>query len=246
MRYWLSLAMVPLASCGNAAEPAPRETAAPTQAEARLPAPLPSAGQVLLDGLVRPRQHGAYAPRDDCAKLPGAAAFRQALAVAVLRRDAGAIAAMALPDVRLGFGGDDGRQRLREKLGENGGALMQELEALLRLGCAADAQGGITMPWYFAQDFGDLDTYSAMLVTGADVPLHAAADAASPVKQRLSWDVVALDKGLFPDKPFQQVTATGGAKGYVATAKLRSLLDYRLLAARQNGQWKISALVAGD
>lgn len=246
MRYWLSLAMLPLASCGNAAGPAPRVTTAIAQGEARSPAPLPNAGQVLLDGLVKPRQQGAYAPRDECAKLPGAATFREALAMAVLRRDAAAIAALAQGDVRLGFGGDDGRERLREKLAGNGGALMQELDALLRLGCAADVQGGMTMPWYFAQDYGDLDSYSAMLVTGAGVPLHAAADAAAPVKQRLSWDVVELDEGLLPDKPFQKVSARGGAKGYIATGKLRSMLDYRLLATRQNGQWKISAFVAGD
>ena len=36
-----------------------------------------------------------------------------------------------------------------------------------------------------------------------------------------------------------------GKHGYVATDKLRSVLDYRLLASRRSGQWRIEALVAG-
>ncbi|MBW8752569.1 MAG: hypothetical protein JF595_00210, partial [Sphingomonadales bacterium] len=195
---------------------------------------------------VRPRQNGTYAPRDECGKLLGAEDFRRALAAAVLARDAAGVAALAQPDVRLGFGGDDGRERLRETLAEPGGELFRQLDALLRLGCAVDAQGGITMPWYFAQDFGDVDSYSAMLVTAADVPLQAAAEADSPVKQRLSWELVTLDGGLEPDGPFQKVVTAAGARGYMPTGKLRSLLDYRLMAVRQGGAWKISALVAGD
>lgn len=252
MRYrWRNLLMscglLTLAACGKAADPAPTEQAAKPAAASTASASAVSAdAQALLDGLVAPQQSGKYAPRDECGKLPGAGDFRRALAGAVLARDAGAVAGMAVPEVRLGFGGDDGRQRLRAKLGENGGELFREIEALLRLGCAADAQGGITMPWFFAQDYGDVDSYSAMLVTGADVPLLAAPDAGSAVTQKVGWDLVMLDKGLLPDQPFQQVTALGGAKGYVASDKLRSMLDYRLLATPEDGVWKISALVAGD
>ncbi len=68
----------------------------------------------------------------------------------------------------------------------------------------------------------------------------------SAAKQQLSWDLVTLDKGWHPDKRFQQVTTRGGAKGYVATDKLRSMLDYRLLANRKGEIWQITAFVAGD
>lgn len=248
MRYWWLCTLLALAACGEASDPAPAVTPAAKRASAAAPAPSAPfpAAQMLLDEQVSPRQQGAYAPRDDCARLPGATAFRRTLAAAVLARDADAVAALALPGVRLGFAGDDGRERLRARLGEKDGELFRELEALLRLGCAADAEGGMTMPWYFAQDYGDVDSYAAMLVTGVDVPLHAAADPGSPVTRRLSWDLVMLDKGWFPEKPLQEATTLGGAKGYVPTDKLRSMLDYRLLAVRQGGVWKISAIVAGD
>jgi hypothetical protein len=242
MRYWLLCGVLSLAACGQASDPAP---AAP-ESKATASAAAPSAAQALLDAQIAPRQKGTYPPRDDCAKIPGATEFRRALAEAVLARNAEAVAALAETAVRLGFAGDDGRERLRAKLPENKGELFGELEALLRLGCASDATGGITMPWFFAQDYGDLDSYSAMLVLGEDVPLRAAGDAGAAVRQRLSWDLVMLDKGWFPDKPFQEATTLSGAKGYVETARLRSMLDYRLLATRQGGQWRISAIVAGD
>jgi hypothetical protein len=242
MRYGLLCGVLTLAACGQASDSAP---AASRGTPAAATPAAPSAAQALLDAMITPRQTGAYAPRDDCAKLPGATEFRRALAKAVLARDVEAVATLADPAVRLGFAGDDGREQLRTKLAENG-ELFGELEALLRLGCASDATGGITMPWYFAQDYGDLDSYSAMIVTGSDVPLHAAANAGSAVKQRLAWDLVTLDDGWMPEKPFQKTTTLAGAKGFVATEKLRSMLDYRLLATRRDGAWQISAIVAGD
>ena len=51
---------------------------------------------------------------------------------------------------------------------------------------------------------------------------------------------------LKPDDPFQHVATTEGVKGYIETGKLRSLLDYRLLATRRNGKWSVVSLVAGD
>jgi hypothetical protein len=259
MRYLGSLAVLALlAGCHSKSAPpqaAPsREAASPSAEPTVEPIPVATASDphptkaaaLWLDRQTEPLQKGRYAPRDACGKLPGARAFREKLAAAVLAKDADAIGAMAREDVRLGFGGDDGRRRLVAKLNASDGELMHALTELLPLGCAPSEGGGVAIPWSFAQDYGDVDSYSAMLVTGVDVPLHAAADAGSAAKQNLSWDVVTLEKGLLPDKPFQRVTTRGGAKGYVATDKLRSLLDYRLLATRRGGTWKIATLVAGD
>ena len=243
MRYGLLLALLPLAACGQSTDPAP--AAQESQPAPATAAPV-SPASALLDEMVSPRQQGAHAPRDECAELPGATEFRRELAAAVLARDADAVAAMAEPGVRLGFGGDDGRARFREKLVEKDGALFRDLEALLRLGCAADARGGMTIPWIFAQDLGDVDSYSAMLVTGVDVPLRETVKADSAARQTLSWDIVTLDGSWQPDRPMQEVRTSDGTKGFMPTDKLRLLLDYRLLASRGESGWKIAALVAGD
>lgn len=266
MRPWVRLGVgltlaALLAACRSKTEtpeaPASGEAGVPAVAapsESATPAPAPTASDpdptkaasLWLDRQTEPRQPGRYAPRDDCRKLPGARAFRERLAAAVQARDADAVAALASPEVRLGFAGDDGRKRLLQKLKANG-ELLDELARLLPLGCAPSDGGGLTIPWHFAQDMGELDDpYSAMVVTGAQVPLHTAANAGSPARQTVSWDVVTLDKGWFPDKPFQQVTTARGAKGFIATDKLRSMLDYRLLATRKGEGWQITAFLAGD
>ncbi|HKX78145.1 MAG TPA: hypothetical protein VJM34_06485 [Novosphingobium sp.] len=189
---------------------------------------------------------GRYAPRDECGDVPGAADFRRELTRLVSVNDAGGIAALASRDVMLGFGGDDGRIRLLEKLEDPRDGLMGELAKLLTLGCAVDADGDLVMPWYFAQDFGEIDAYAAMMVTGEDVPAYTVPDPRSQIDRRLSWELVALGSGFSPDDAFQRVELPGGGRGFIATARLRSLLDYRLVASREGRDWQITAILAGD
>lgn len=190
---------------------------------------------------------GKFAPRDECARLPGAAAFRAALADAVRRRNADALVALAAPDIKLDFGGGEGHAELRQRLaGDDGPALWRELAALRPLGCAAD-QDGIVLPWFFAQDLGTEDPFNTLLVTGARVPLLPRADAKAPPLRLLSWALVEPREGYDESARFQPVrTIDGKVSGFVEAAKLRSPIGYRLLAARADGAWKIQAFIAGD
>ncbi|MDE8651957.1 hypothetical protein [Novosphingobium album (ex Liu et al. 2023)] len=200
----------------------------------------------LLDAQVSPRQPGRFAPRDECAALPGARAFREALARAVLRRDASAVAALAAPGIQLGFGGDDGRERFLAGLRQPDGALFVELERVLRLGCAVNGEGGMAMPWSFDQDLGDADVFEVMLVTGEAVALHRSADPASPVLARLSWDYVTPLSDADESSRQAEVTTRDGVRGFVPRERLRSPIDYRLVAERSGGKWRVAAFVAGD
>ncbi|WP_338445336.1 hypothetical protein V5F89_09090 [Pelagerythrobacter marensis] len=193
-----------------------------------------------------PPAGGPYAPRDECAGLPGGDAFRRDLARAVEARDVDAMLALAAPDIKLDFGGGAGAEQLRKRLEQPESPLWQELAALLRLGCAAQGQAGMTIPWYFAQSIDGVDPMTGMIVTGKGVPLRmAAAPDAEPVRA-LSWNVVEPVGGYVPDAPFQHVATVDGARGYVATNRLRSLIDYRLIASSRDGKWSITSLVAGD
>lgn len=187
---------------------------------------------------------GKYAPRDECGKLEGAALFRQRLALAVEARDAEGVAALAADDIKLDFGDGSGRAELVKRLDEQGGKLWDELDAILALGCSANDQGGLTVPWYFDQEI-PVDPYDGMIVTGENVPLLLGPDAKSQELAALNWDVVELTAGLVTENPFQKVKFDG-KEGYVATDKLRSLIDYRLSAISRNGRWRIVTFLAGD
>jgi hypothetical protein len=237
VRVWTSMALLPLLMAATACDrhKAPSDKLAQSASElvgAKEPEPAPLA-------------RGPSAPRDAFNDLPGADDFREKLAEAVMARDAGALVALAAEDVKLDFGGGTGRAELKKRLTARGSTLWDALDQLLKLGCADNTQGGITIPWYFEQHIDKVDQTSGMLVTGEKVPLLADPDPRSKPLETISWDVVSLSS-LKPDEPFQHVTTVAGAKGYVATDKLRSLLDYRLLATRRNGKWSVVSLVSGD
>jgi hypothetical protein len=236
-RLWTSIALAPLLLSAAACDrhKAPSDKLAQSASElvgAKEPEPAPLA-------------QGPYAPRDTCHDLPGAEEFREKLAEAVMARDSSAFVALAAEDIKLDFGGGTGRAELKKRLTSKDWMLWDELDDLLALGCAANSQGGLTIPWYFEQHIDKVDQTSGMLVVGEKVPLLAAPDPKGKPIEAISWDVVTLNT-LKPDDPFQHVTTLGGAKGYIATEKLRSLLDYRLLASRRNGKWSVVSLVSGD
>lgn len=236
-RVWTSMALLPLlfatAACDR--HKAPSDKLAQSASElvgVQKPPPTPFS-------------QGPYAPRDACGDLPGADDFREKLAEAVMARDTDALVALAAEDIKLDFGGGTGRAELKKRLNSKKWMLWDELDQLLALGCADNQQGGITLPWYFEQHIDKVDPTSGMLVAGEQVPLLAAPDAKGKPLELISWDVVTLST-LKPDDPVQHVTTLKGTQGYIATDKLRSLLDYRLLATSRNGKWSIVSLVSGD
>jgi hypothetical protein len=233
MRFPLALALLlTCAACSQ--EDAPAEKIA-EQAEA-IVAPTPEA---------KPLAKGKWAPQDTCGEVEGADLFRRQLAAAIEARDEDVLAALAAEDVKLDFGGGAGRAELRKRLADKSTGLWTQLDALMKLGCSANDQGGITIPWYFDQDIGEADPFETWLVTGEDVPVLAGPGADDKTVGTVSWDLVQV-ASLDPEEPRQQIELPDGTTGYIATDKLRSLIDYRLSAMSRNGRWRITSFLAGD
>ena len=192
-----------------------------------------------------PLAKGKWAPQDTCAEVEGADQFRTRLAAAIKARDVDGVVALAADDVKLDFGGGEGSAELRKRLADPTLGLWDELDALMALGCSANEEGGITIPWFFDQDIGDTDPYYAMLVTDEDVPLLERPDPASKQLATVSWDLAEIAT-LNPESAYQRVELTDGKVGFIATDKLRSLIDYRLSASSRNDRWRIISFVAGD
>lgn len=231
-----SLALFLLLACAACSqENAPTERIAEKAVE--IVAPGPDAGASLAEG--------PYAPKDTCATIAGADAFRRRLADAVRNRDVEALVGLAAADIKLDFGGGAGSEELRRRLNDESWDLWSELDALMGLGCSANKQGGITIPWYFEQDLGGVDAASGWLVVGENVPVLAGPDAASRQVTTISWDMVELT-ALDPERDYQQVELPDKTVGFIATDKLRSVIDYRLVASSRNGRWRITSFVAGD
>ncbi|WP_137678842.1 hypothetical protein [Aurantiacibacter suaedae] len=201
-----------------------------------------------------PQPAGPYAPRDECAEVAGASPFLEDIRSAVSARNTEAFVALAAEDVKLDFGGGAGRDQLRSMLASETAPLWAKLDELMTLGCASDGDALITVPWYFAQEI-NTDSYSGMIVTGTGVPVHETAAKQAPVIGAVSWDVVELVDGGSGNSGFahirwQRRESPAGKptviEGYIDAKRLRSLIDYRLLAASRNGKWRITSLIAGD
>lgn len=186
-----------------------------------------------------------FPPKDTCAALPGAAAFRASLKAAIAKRDARAFTALADTKVKLDFGGGSGAAELRRRLqSAQGRKLWQSLDQIAPLGCARQGNA-LVMPSFFAEDLGDHDPFSALLVAGNAVRLRAAPN--GPTVTSLSWKLVEAASPADRAAAWRKVKVLpSGPTGYVAANFLRSPVDYRLLAERRAGMWKIAAFVAGD
>lgn len=189
---------------------------------------------------------GPYAPRDECEAIPGAAEFRARLSAAVKARDTDALLTLAASDIQLDFGGGSGTGELRTRLGDPAYDLWDELDTLVALGCAKSESGGVTLPWYFAQDFGDLDVLNSIIVMGEKVPLRETGDPAGPVIAPVSWDAVTLVGRFKPDAAFHRVKTRDGKVGFIAAEKLRPIAGYRVIASSRDGKWSMTSLIAGD
>ncbi len=252
---WGIAALALLAACGSEPPPKPRTDTGPSDVPALAApvapiAPPPTASPSATpapDATGPPALPTAYIPRDECAKLPGFAAFRDKVFAAAKAKDADTLVALADPKINLDFGGGSGPEELTKRLADPDAALWAEIAALSGLGCAADG-GVVTLPWIFSRipdGFGDGGR--AMYGLGPRLSLRAKPAPSARLLATLTWPVVELEgAGFDPKAAYAQVRLSDGTAGYLETARLRSLLDYRLIADRQDGAWKITALIAGD
>ena len=229
------------ASTVSAPVPVARELVPPAELPLALAVPLDNPPPAAAAS-ASPTSIASYPPSDECAKVPGFAAFRVTLFAAVAKRDAAALAGLANPAVNLDFGGGSGPDELRKRL-ESTPALWGELAALEGLGCAEDG-GVVTLPWIFSRMPDPLDPYTALLVTGKGVPLRAKPATDAKELAKLDWTLVEATKT--PGAGAFREVNSGKLRGYVETARLRSVIGYRLIADRQNDEWKVTAFVAGD
>ncbi|BDW81906.1 hypothetical protein MACH24_13440 [Erythrobacter sp. Dej080120_24] len=208
------------------------------------------AGAIAPMALAAPAAAEHLEPRNACSAMAGADEFRMTLVTAVANRDAEMLQTVVDPDILLDFGGGSGWREMRARLDAADYRLWDELDTVIRLGCDRAYQDSLVMPYYWGQDFGDMDAYGTYIVLGADVPMFATAKGESRIA-RLRWEAVEA-VGFFDmvegnrEAPLWEVQTRNGKRGFVDHTLLRALVDYRLIAEQRDGGWKITTFVAGD
>ncbi|WP_416831199.1 MAG: hypothetical protein ACMUJI_13985 [Erythrobacter sp.] len=208
------------------------------------------AGAIAAMAMAAPAAAEHLEPRNACTSMAGADEFRMTLVTAVANRDPDMLQTVIDPGILLDFGGGSGWEEMRARLDAADYRLWDELDTVIRLGCDRAYQDSLVMPYYWGQDFGDMDAYGTYIVLGADVPMFATAKSERRIA-RLRWEAVEA-VGYFDttqgdrEAPLWEVQTRNGKRGFVDRTLLRALVDYRLIAEQRDGEWKITTFVAGD
>ncbi|MCB9959833.1 MAG: hypothetical protein H6843_14645 [Rhodospirillaceae bacterium] len=206
-------------------------------------------------------------PVDQASLDPALEDLRDTLLDAVRRRDTDAVVALAAPDIHLSFGGDHGREMLRDALdgdpdmGWTGEVYWTELQTVLEMGGAfsgADpSQRYFCAPYTFLADFPQhLDPFMIVFVTRRIAPLYAAPRADAPVIGTLSYDIAEITESGVGEAVEEAGapywvglrTVDGTREGYAVSTDFRSPIDYRACfnPNPDTGHWEWTAFIAGD
>jgi hypothetical protein len=154
---------------------------------------------------------------------------------AVAHRNRDELVPLIAPEIKLGFGGEDGVANFRPD--------WPVLDRLLSLGGAWQG-ASYSIPYVFARFPDDLDAFDYAAITGKSVWLRERADAASRGVRLLDYELVKVeDQG----EAWWKVTTLTGEKGFVSAKFVASPVGYRAIFNKnRRGEWKLSALLAGD
>jgi hypothetical protein len=194
---------------------------------------------------------GTLMPADESGNDPGFKAFHDALRAAVERRDTTALRAVIDPNIRVGFGGDDGIGGFRRKWlsADATEDLWRELGAVLALGGTFTNDSQFVAPWTFSRWPGELDAFEHVVVTTADVPLRAAPLPEGGVLASVSHAILRLhsNRELANSIDGWTVVERGATTpGFIESRHVRSPIHYRAFFERRAGEWRMTLMVAGD
>lgn len=203
-------------------------------------------------------------PVDEAAKDASFLAFRTKLIAAAERHDAKYILGIIDPQIKLGFGGDDGIANFRKqwKINAKDSPFWEEFLAAIKNGGAFDGRGrnkynSFTAPYTFSSWPEDVDSFEHVAIFGSDVNLRERPAADAKVVATLSYNIVTpnneesttVKTGPGEDDwefDWRKVTTMGGKTGFVKAKYVRSSIDYRAGFEKARGVWKLEFFGAGD
>jgi hypothetical protein len=200
-------------------------------------------------------QVGKLLPADEAVQNPEFFAFRARLQAAVARHDTAALLEVVDPNIKIGFGGNDGIEAFKSKwkLQEGGSSLLwDELGLVLALGGSFRDANNFVAPYVFSRWPEKADAFEHVAVLGSNVRVRAEPRAGSRVLAALSFDIVPLaDSGrsrLTPEqaREWTSVKLRDGRTGYISSRYVRSSIAHRAFLTRKDGSWRLTLFVAGD
>lgn len=192
-------------------------------------------------------------PIDQAGTDPSFAKFRSALLEAVRRRDTDFVVGQTSEDIKISFGGDEGREAFLGALTGaedwQGEAYWAELQRVLEMGAVRLEGGAFCMPYLACMNIPgcpECDPYDTVVVTSADTVARAKPRDDAPVVARLAYDVLQMNHEVDGGEGWISVLLPGDRSGFVPAADARMAIDYRARFEKRGGTWRMTVFIAGD
>jgi hypothetical protein len=185
-------------------------------------------------------------PPEQAGRDPALAAYLTRLREAVRAKDRGALLGLISPEIKNGFGGEDGEVFFRRiwELDAPNSPVWGVLDLILSFRGAWFDPQLYCMPYIAVLFPGEFDAFTHSVVVGSGVRLREAPAADARIVGSLVYDVVEV---LNREAEWTEVRTQDGKSGYVATAYLYSPISYRAcIGKNEAGEWKMITLLAGD
>lgn len=248
MRYPTIILLLLAAACGGTPAGSSDSAAPPATSTTSAAQPPPAAPAAACTPVAN-----RLCPSDEASQDPSFAAFRKQLVETVEKRDTEALLRLVDPKIRTGFGPEGGIEDFRKqwKLDSGESPLWDELSKLLALGGTFGGEGesrSFWAPYVYSTWPEGKDSFTHAAALGPDTEIREKGDGTSPVIETVDWEILELviREGWRPDDPWFQVRLADGKTGWVRAADVRSPIVWRAGFMKQNGAWRMNALVAGD
>jgi hypothetical protein len=186
-------------------------------------------------------------PVDEGLKDPAFAEFRARLHDIIGRNDFDGLIRMLSPHIRNSFGADEGIPEFKEAWKGREPTLWRELAFIVGNG-GKFMEGQFCAPYVYSHWPAGYDAFENFAaLTAGNVGLMNSRAGKSAVLATLSYTIVKVLDDEWWERVGGRVRVKAGGKiGFVPREALRSPIEYRACFERQNGQWKMRSLLAGD
>lgn len=189
-----------------------------------------------------------FLPVDEAGNRPDFFSFRAQLQRAIARHDTAALLAIVHPQIKNSFGDNDGIDEFRTmwNIGAADSEIWGLLGTVLGLGGSFHEDDTFVAPYVFSRWPGQIDPFDHVAVIGSDVRVRSQPNADAPVIAAMSFTILPVARSDAEVEGWTAVRVEGKRTGYIASAFVRSPIDYRAIFRYESRQWRLVTLVAGD
>lgn len=187
-------------------------------------------------------------PVDQASKRPDFFSFRASLQRAIARHDVAGLLAVVHPQIKNSFGDDDGIDNFRTmwKVDDRESEVWDELGTVLALGGSFHDADTFVAPYVFSRWPDQFDSFEHVAVTGASVRVRSQPDTTSSAIDTVSFAILPVARQSTDKEGWTAVQIDTNRVGYIASAYVRSPIDYRAVFRFEDRRWRLVTFVAGD